>query len=68
MEYSSERECAKAFMQVLVLNETMEQFSMANSVCWYCYVLRREGGHALRRALDFKVDGQIIRKGSLKWM
>ena len=29
---------------------------MANSVCWYGHVLRREDGHVLRRALCFAVD------------
>ena len=31
---------------------------MANSICWYGYVLRREDGHVLRRALDIEVEGQ----------
>ena len=31
---------------------------MANSVRWYCHVLRREDSHVLRIALDFEVDGQ----------
>ena len=31
---------------------------MANSVHRYGDVLRREGGHVLRRALDFEVEGQ----------
>ena len=31
---------------------------MANSFHWYCYVLRREGDHVLRRALDFEVEDQ----------
>ena len=38
---------------------------MANSVHWYGHVLRREDGHALRRALDFEVEGQR-KKGKLK--
>ena len=43
---------------MLGLNETVDQLAMANSVLWYGYVLRREEGHVLRRALDFEVDGQ----------
>ena len=39
---------------------------MANSVCWYGHVLRREDGHVLRMALDFEVDGQW-KKWTLKW-
>ena len=31
---------------------------MANSVCWYGHVLRGEGGHVMRRVLDFDVEGQ----------
>ena len=31
---------------------------MANSIHWYGHVLRREGGHVLRMALDFEVEGQ----------
>ena len=38
---------------MLGLNETMDQLDMANSVCWYGDVLRREDDHVLRRALDF---------------
>ena len=36
----------------------IDQLAMTNSVRWYGHVLRREDGHVLRRALDFKVDGQ----------
>ena len=45
-------------MFMLGLSETTDQLAMANSVRWYGYVLRREDGHVLRRALDFKVEGQ----------
>ena len=38
---------------------------MANSVCWYGHVLRREDSHVLRRALDFEVGCQR-KKGRLK--
>ena len=38
------------------LNETIDQFAMANSVCWHGHVLRREDGNVLRRALDFEVE------------
>ena len=44
------------FMQGL--KETIDQLAMANSVRWYSYVLMREDGHVLRRALDFEVEGQ----------
>ena len=40
------------------LSKTIDQMAMANSVCWYGHVLRREDGHVLRRVLDFKVERQ----------
>ena len=45
---------------MLGLNEAIDQLAMANSVCWYVHVMRREDSHVLRRALDFevKVDGR----------
>ena len=43
---------------MLGLNGTIDLLAIANSVCWYGYVLRREDGHVLRTALDFEVDGQ----------
>ena len=45
-------------MFMLGLSEAINQLAMANSVCWYGHVLRREDGHVLRRAFDFEVDGQ----------
>ena len=33
----------------------------ANEVRWYGHVLRRDGGHVLRKALEFEVKGK--RKG-----
>ena len=35
---------------MLGMNETIDRLSMANSVRWYC--------HVLRRALDFVFEGQ----------
>ena len=52
-------------MFMLGLKETIDQLAMANSVRWYGHVLRREDGHALRRALDFEVKGQR-KKGKTK--
>ena len=40
------------------LSETIDKLAMANSVRWDGHVLRREDDHVLRRALDFKVEGQ----------
>ena len=42
-------------MLMLGLNETMDQLSTSNSVCWY--------GHVLRRAFGFEVELRG-RKGS----
>ena len=30
---------------------------MANGVCWYDHVLRKEDGHVLIRAVEFWVEG-----------
>ena len=54
-------------MLMLDLNEAKDQLAMANSVRWYGHVLRREDVHALRRELDFEVEGQGM-KGGLKRM
>ena len=43
---------------MLGLNETTDHLAIANSVCLYGHVLRREDGHVLRRTLDFEVESQ----------
>ena len=53
-----ERKRPTDLMFMLGLNEIIDQLAMANSVCWYGHVLRREGGLVLRRALNFEVEGQ----------
>ena len=35
-------------MFMLYLNETIDQLAMANSVCWYGHVLRKEDSHVFR--------------------
>ena len=45
-------------MLMLGLNESIDQFAMANSVHWYGHVLGREDGDVLRIALDFMVECQ----------
>ena len=45
-------------MLMLVVNETIDQLAMVNSVHWYGHVLRREDGNVLRRALYFQVESQ----------
>ena len=32
--------------------------AMSKIVHWYAYVLRKEDGHVLRRALEFEVEGE----------
>ena len=43
---------------MLGLNEAIDQLSIANSVCWYGDVLRREDGHVIRTVLEVEVEGQ----------
>ena len=45
-------------MFTLDLKETIYQLAMANSVHWYCHLLRREDGNVIRKVLDFEVEGQ----------
>ena len=42
-----DRERFKDMMLILGLNEIIDQLAMANSVHWYCHVLRRENDHVL---------------------
>ena len=52
-----DRKRSTELMFMLGLSENIDQLAMANSVRWHGYVLR-EDGHALRRTLDFEVEGQ----------
>ena len=56
-----DRKRSTYLMFMLCLNETMDLLAMANSVHWYGHVLRREGGHVLRRILDYEVEGQMMK-------
>ena len=38
--------------------ETVVQMAKADGVKWYGHVLRRDGGHVLRKALEFEVKGK----------
>ena len=53
-----DRKRSTDFMFMLALNETIDQLAMANSAHWYSHVLRREGGHVLRKTSDSEVEGQ----------
>ena len=48
-------------MEVLGLKKTVVQMARANGVRWYGHVLRRDGGHALRKAVEFEVKGKRTR-------
>ena len=53
-----DKNSTKDLMQMLDLSEAMDQMSNANSVRWHGnYVLRMDKHNFLRRALDFKVEG-----------
>ena len=52
-------------MLMLVLNETINQFTVVNSVSWYGNVLRREDCHVVGRTLDFVAEGERM-KGRLR--
>ena len=41
-------------MLMMGLNETIDQFALANSVCWHGHVTRREDGHVMRRVMVMK--------------
>ena len=40
------------------LNDAMDQLAVASILPWYDLVLWMEGGHVLRKALDFELEGQ----------
>ena len=50
-----DRKTLTDLMFMLGLNETIDRLAIANIICWYGYVLRREDGHVLRRELDYEV-------------
>ena len=53
-----DRKRSTHLMFMMGLSQTTDQLDMANSVCWYGHVFRREDGHVLRRALDLEAEGQ----------
>ena len=44
---------------MLGLNDSIDQFAMANSVRLYGHVLRREDGHVLRRVINLRSKEEI---------
>ena len=53
-----DRKRSADLMFMLGLSEAIDQLAKANCVRWYGHLLSREDGHMLRRAFDFKVEGQ----------
>ena len=53
-----EKKRTKDLMEMLGLMETVVQMAKATGVRWYGHVLRRDDGHVLRKALEFKVKGK----------
>ena len=53
-----EKKRTEDLMEMLGLKETVVQMAKANGVRWYRHVLRRDDGHVLRKALQFKVKGK----------
>ena len=53
-----EKKRTEDLMEMLGLKETVAQMAKANGVRWYGYVLRRDDGHVLRKALEFEVRGR----------
>ena len=53
-----EKKRTEDLMEMLGLKETVVQMAKANEVRWYGHVLRRDDGHVLRKALEFKVKGK----------
>ena len=53
-----EKKRTEDVMEMLGLKETVVQMAKANRVRWYGYVLRRDDGHVLRKALEFEVKGK----------
>ena len=49
-------------MEMLGLKETVIQMAKVNGVRCYGHVLRRDNGHVLKKALEFKVKGKRKRK------
>ena len=53
-----EKKRTEDLMEMLGLKETVVQMAKASGVRWYGYVLRRDDGHVLRKALEFEVRGK----------
>ena len=64
MECSSKIETrAMDVMLMMGFNETMDELAVVSTVCWHGYVLSREDGNVLRRALVLRLK-VMERKGA----
>ena len=57
-----DRKRSEDLMLILVLNATIDQLAMANSVHCYGHVLKKVDCHVLRRALDSEVESKWKKK------
>ena len=53
-----EKKRTEDLMEMLGLKDKVVQMAKANGVRWYRHVLRRDGGHVLRKVLEFAVKGK----------
>ena len=53
-----EKKRTEDLMEMLGLKETVVWMAKANGMRWYGHVFRRNDGHVLRKALEFKVKGK----------
>ena len=57
-----EKKRTEDLMEMSGLKETVVQMAKVNGVRQYGHVLRRNDGHVLRKALEFKVKGKRKRR------
>ena len=53
-----EKKRTHELIEMLGLKETVVQMAKANGLRWNGYVLRRDDGHVLRKALEFEVKSK----------
>ena len=54
-------------MQLFGWNAVLDQLVEADGVRWHGHVSRKEGGHALRKFLEFVVEGQSRKGMPVSW-
>ena len=53
-----DRKNSDKLMGMLGLDETTDKMAKTNEVRWHGHVLRREENDVIRKAWEFKIDGQ----------